>query len=249
MILFYRIFVQCLSQGSNVKMFILRCLFCKHAIDSNQQENSQFIVPFSAIISTNCRSKLTKPETYRLQREKSSSPKRSPKLGHKPMEIKDYGPIDSALNDPSDKVKHYPPHAYSRSNSGISLKHTNISSQNNDTRSKQSSQTKIPPTSQNPNISSNVPTTSQNTGVSGIPSPRGKPPAPPVRKSSDVTSCTIEQLPVNREEKSDSSAKIETDDPECTKLTSTSEASVTSSYLTRTCSLPRHKRMGKYIVI
>ena len=34
------------------------------------------------------RSKLTKPETYRLSREKSSSPKRSPKLGHRPVEIK-----------------------------------------------------------------------------------------------------------------------------------------------------------------
>ena len=34
------------------------------------------------------RSKLTKPENYRLSREKSSSPKRSPKLGHRPVEIK-----------------------------------------------------------------------------------------------------------------------------------------------------------------
>merc|ERR1719330_415599 len=90
------------------------------------------------------RSKLTKPENYRLSREKSSSPKRSPKLGHRPVEIKDYGPIDADLSQPGTKIgsgsdcklkngdnkgRHYPPHAYTRSNSGVNLKHTNISSQ------------------------------------------------------------------------------------------------------------------------
>ena len=118
---------------------------------------------------------MTKPESYRLQREKSASPKRSPKPGrHKETEIKDYGPIDGDKN--------YPPHAYSRSNSGISLKHTNISSGSSTTRTGLPSLPNGTSHSQNgqqPDRSKLR--TPVGSGVSGIPSPRGNPPAPPAR--------------------------------------------------------------------
>ena len=196
------------------------------------------------------RSKLTKPETYRLQREKSSSPKRSPKLAHRPMEIKDYGPIDSDVGS-SDSMKHYPPHAYSRSNSGISLKHTNISTSSSaQSHAKNSEKViqKVPSQSQN---KTGVPTTgtaAPSTGVSGIPSPRGKPPAPPVRRSSDVTSCQLE-TDISEADKPKVNNKIEEvkEGSEVTPspVTSVTSSDVTASYLTRTCSLPRHKRMGE----
>ena len=46
-------------------------------------------------------------------REKSSSPKRSPKLGRAGSELKDYGMIDSDGSNGAPQ-RHYPPHAYSR---------------------------------------------------------------------------------------------------------------------------------------
>ena len=199
------------------------------------------------------RSKLTKPETYRLQREKSSSPKRSPKLGHRPMEIKDYGPIDSDVGS-GDNMKHYPPHAYSRSNSGISLKHTNISTSNSQHHVNNSEKVTQKVSNQNQN-KSGIPTTgagAPSTGVSGIPSPRGKPPAPPVRRSSDVTSCQIEtdnsetdKVKVNSKESSKIGEVQEGSEVSIVPVTSVTSTDVTSSYLTRTCSLPRHKRMGE----
>ena len=114
------------------------------------------------------RSRLSK--TQGLSREKSSSPKRSPKLGrvNGDTEIKDYGMIDKQTDGQAhEKIRNYPPHAYSRSNSGMNLKHTNISSQ---------ALSDSPKPNQKAIISS-----------SGIPSPRVKPPAPPVRtvQSSD----------------------------------------------------------------
>ncbi len=49
-----------------------------------------------------------------VAKEKSASPKRSPKLGRSAgvTEIKDYGPIDEGRTET--KPNHYPPHAYSR---------------------------------------------------------------------------------------------------------------------------------------
>ena len=195
------------------------------------------------------RSKLTKPDNYRLSREKSSSPKRSPKLGHRPVEIKDYGPIDAAMSqgakngtgsDPKlknveTKGRHYPPHAYTRSNSGVSLKHTNISSQ------PQSQTKKV-----NGEVPAPAPVTSTGSGkpvignggagVSGIPSPRGKPPAPPVRRSSDLGSL---EAPEVGDEASEEGGQ------QPASVVTTSGSSVTNSYISRTCSLPRHKRMGE----
>lgn len=123
------------------------------------------------------RSRLSK--TQGLSREKSSSPKRSPKLGrgNGETEIKDYGLIDKQGDPhPPEKMKNYPPHAYSRSNSGISLKHTNISShalfdQRND-QSKSSQKA---------------------SASSGIPSPRVKPPAPPVRSTQSSGRKTVNE--------------------------------------------------------
>jgi len=114
-------------------------------------------------------SKLSK--THRFHREKSSSPKRSPKLGraNPETEIKDYGMIDNQGDvQTCEKVRHYPPHAYSRSNSGISLKHTNISSQNQI-------------------ISDQNGSLKRKQKSSGIPSPRIKPPEPPGRS----TDCSL----------------------------------------------------------
>ena len=137
------------------------------------------------------------------------------------MEIKDYGPIDADLGGVHDKpARHYPPHAYSRSNSGISLKHTNITSD----------KTKISASKSN--------IAAPSTGVSGIPSPRGKPPAPPLRRSSDVSSCQPESDPNTVTSVNNSVSEDKTDPP----VSLVSEASVTSSYLSRTCSLPRQKR-------
>jgi neuron navigator 2 len=56
-----------------------------------------------------------------VAKEKSASPKRSPKLGRSSgggggggvTEIKDYGPIDEGRGD-TNRPTHYPPHAYSR---------------------------------------------------------------------------------------------------------------------------------------
>ena len=149
-----------------------------------------------------------------------------------------------------------------RSNSGISLKHTNISSQNLASDKQM--------TSKQP-LASKLPGAGQNTGVSGIPSPRGKPPAPPVRRSSDMSSCngrtsetgasnghisdtvSCNGDPSAQEVPSDMNGHIknEVGNADSASMTSSaanvtsSSASVTSSYLTRTCSLPRHKRMGK----
>ena len=196
---------------------------------------------------------MTKPENYRLSREKSSSPKRSPKLGHRPVEIKDYGPIDADLSqgtkNGSDfklkngetKGRHYPPHAYTRSNSGVSLKHTNISSQ---------PQQSLPAKKVNGGTSAPAPVTSNGSGkpvignggagVSGIPSPRGKPPAPPVRRSSDLGS-------LETPEASESLCEVTSEEGggQPASVVTTSGTSVTNSYISRTCSLPRHKRMGK----
>ena len=69
-----------------------------------------------------------------------------------------------------------------------------------------------------------------------LPSPRGKPPAPPVRRSSDLTGGLGDPEP-------EVSGGQEVQESQA--VTSSSEASVASSYLTRTCSLPRHKRIGQ----
>eukprot|EP00090_Calanus_glacialis_P010676 TRINITY_DN19122_c0_g1_i1.p1 TRINITY_DN19122_c0_g1~~TRINITY_DN19122_c0_g1_i1.p1 ORF type:complete len:1943 (-),score=331.98 TRINITY_DN19122_c0_g1_i1:185-6013(-) len=109
------------------------------------------------------RSRLSKTQGF--SREKSSSPKRSPKLGRGETEIKDYGMIDKQSDGQThEKIRNYPPHAYSRSNSGINLKHTNISSQ-----ALYEQKCESPKINQKAIISS------------GIPSPRVKPPAPPLR--------------------------------------------------------------------
>ena len=168
------------------------------------------------------RSKLTKPESYRLQREKSSSPKRSPKPGrHKDTEIKDYGPIDGDKN--------YPPHAYSRSNSGISLKHTNISSgpAHNQSKLRMSA------------VASN--------GVSGIPSPRGKPPAPPVRSGESRRSSEVSSQPTEESDLVKSpQAELNTvsGDSVSSNQCQAEIKSKAEPCVTRTCSLPRQKRMG-----
>ena len=204
------------------------------------------------------RSKLTKPDNYRLSREKSSSPKRSPKLGHRPVEIKDYGPIDADLSGhktgpaSDNKVKsaasdakgrHYPPHAYTRSNSGISLKHTNISSQPQSPAKKVNGANGIPAPSSASSAGNTKPVIGTGTGVSGIPSPRGKPPAPPVRRSSDLASLETREAPEAGEEGSEVSQGEDGGQPP--SVVTTSGSSVTNSYISRTCSLPRHKRMGE----
>lgn len=199
---------------------------------------------------------MTKPENYRLSREKSSSPKRSPKLGHRPVEIKDYGPIDADLSQGTKngsgsdfklkngetKGRHYPPHAYTRSNSGVSLKHTNISSQPQQSPAKKvnggiSTPAPAPVTS---NGSGKPVIGNGGAGVSGIPSPRGKPPAPPVRRSSDLGSL---EAPEASEASCEGVTSEEGGQP--ASVVTTSGSSVTNSYISRTCSLPRHKRMGK----
>ena len=138
----------------------------------------------------------------RFGREKSSSPKRSPKLGRAGSELKDYGMIDSGEGG----GRHYPPHAYSRSNSGVSLKHTNISS------SPRSSVVKTPSTSSIPSAS-----------TTSIPSPRSgiRPPCPPTRGSSsslekragegrrgkEVVREVVEEKVLEKEEKMEKSEK------------------------------------------
>ena len=195
---------------------------------------------------------MTKPENYRLSREKSSSPKRSPKLGHRPVEIKDYGPIDADLSQPGtkigsgsdcklkngDKGRHYPPHAYTRSNSGVNLKHTNISSQPQSPAARKvngGGMMPAPPVTGGGKQVKNC--DSNGGGVSGIPSPRGKPPAPPVRRSSDLGS--LESPEVSEVTQSEDNGG------QPASVVTTSGSSVTNSYISRTCSLPRHKRMGK----
>ena len=188
-----------------------------------------------------------------MQREKSASPKRSPKPGrHNDTEIKDYGPIDGD--------KKYPPHAYSRSNSGISLKHTNISSEtsgasqsnnghvnlkNGASQSKNghSNRTNGDSPSQKLRMSSLA-----GSGVSGIPSPRAKPPAPPDRAvesrrssggGSELVNETLTELTVG--EKSVSSDSGTKDDH--TEINAKSER-LSEHCVSRSCSLPRQKRMG-----
>ena len=196
---------------------------------------------------------MTKPENYRLSREKSSSPKRSPKLGHRPVEIKDYGPIDADLSQPGTKIgsgsdcklkngdnkgRHYPPHAYTRSNSGVNLKHTNISSQPQSpaARKVNGGGMAAPETGGGKPVNNG----SSGGGVSGIPSPRGKPPAPPVRRSSDLGSLEAPEV---------SEVTQSEDGGQPASVVTTSGSSVTNSYISRTCSLPRHKRMGKNLRI
>ena len=200
---------------------------------------------------------MTKPENYRLSREKSSSPKRSPKLGHRPVEIKDYGPIDADLSQGTKngsgsdfklkngdtKGRHYPPHAYTRSNSGVSLKHTNISSQPQSPAKKVNGLTPAPsPVTSTGNGKPVI--ANGSAGVSGIPSPRGKPPAPPVRRSSDLGS--LETSEAGASEASESLCEVTGEEGgQPASVVTTSGSSVTNSYISRTCSLPRHKRMGK----
>ena len=160
-------------------------------------------------------------------REKSSSPKRSPKLGRPGSELKDYGMIDSEAGKP----RHYPPHAYSRSNSGVSLKHTNISS---------SPRGPVKPPS-----------------ASSIPSPRNsciKPPCPPVRCSSSLEKREGGKVPApvqlvqDRGDVGDLEKNTSCKDPPPTAKGSTtseevgSEPPPLSSH--RTCTLPRARRRG-----
>ena len=145
----------------------------------------------------------------RFGREKSSSPKRSPKLGRAGSELKDYGMIDSGEGG----ARHYPPHAYSRSNSGVSLKHTNISS------SPRSSVVKTASTSSIPSAS-----------TTSIPSPRSgiRPPCPPTRGSSsslekragegrrgkEVVREIVEEKVSEKEEKMEKSVEVKTEEHE-----------------------------------
>jgi len=239
------------------------------------------------------RSRLSKTQGF--SREKSSSPKRSPKLGrvNGDTEIKDYGMIDKQTDGQAhEKIRNYPPHAYSRSNSGMNLKHTNISSQ---------ALCDSPKPNQKALMSS-----------SGIPSPRVKPPAPPVRsvqssdrnkpstisnKSSPVThelslenvqtlneqnrqlqeltkvakdletdksKIVAEQIEqINRDNPQESEAPVSKDPisenckingkppsgivspiPVSEESISNPDQSMSSSFHSRTCSLPRQRRLG-----
>ena len=189
-----------------------------------QKEQTSVATTGRASAGGGLRSRLTRPGLP-VTREKSASPRRSPKLGRagKDTELKDYGLIDSGgTGRAAATPQHYPPHAYSRSNSGLSLKHTNISR-----------------------------TASSSTGGSSIPSPRGRPPAPPSRRTSDPAPPETDKPRLGCG--GEGEVGCNTPAATVTPLTLTGEtvpvvaqdpatSSLTASYLGRTCSLPRQPR-------